>query len=213
MTEKEPVKRKRGRPRNPVPKKEERELLDMKKKMVEMQEKMDALMDSNSGADSDVGSLQQDTYIDVISLCNHTLNLTIRQGETITFRRFGEQKRVLYSDLVKIIENSRSFMEKGHFYIANKEVIRKHGLDDLYKTILTKDRLLKIFSSDADLSVQIFEEANDSQKATIVDIAIDRINDDVGMDLNLAARLTLASGVDIIEKADESKRVFSKENV
>ena len=74
--------------------------------------------------------IQLDDYIQVMSLCNYTLNLStegLGRGKKFTFTKFGEIKRIMYKDLVDILEAQSSFLEKGLFYLLNKDVIRKIG--------------------------------------------------------------------------------------
>ena len=88
-------------------------------------------------------------YITVISLCSGQLNLSTLpggKGKVFSFQKFGESKRIMYQNLVDIIEVSPRFLNDGFYYIADKKVIRKHGLNSVYDNLLTKEMIENIFT-------------------------------------------------------------------
>lgn len=154
--------------------------------------------------------LQPNTYIDVISLCNNLLNLRTNRGGAKpfykTFRYFGEKQRVLYSDLVDIMDNHPTFVENGAFYIMNEDVIREHGKDDAYAKILTKDKIEKIVSGEfkSEDALALYKIANDSQKKVIMDIIIERIRDEKEVDKNFVYQLEKVSGKKIFDRVEDA---------
>lgn len=141
--------------------------------------------------------LRPDTYVTIVSLCPYTLNLSTKPrgtGTTYTFRAFGEKKRILYSDLVLIMENHREhtdFLREGFFYIENKDVIRRHGLDDAYEKILTKEKIEQLLSTnDIDIAVSLFSNATDSQRGMVSDILVGKMINGERVDLNLIDALS-----------------------
>ena len=111
--------------------------------------------------------VRSDEYIRVMSLLPHPLNLSTRdggQGSVKRFGRFGEIKRILYKDLVDILDTNQRFAEAGYFYILNPEVVRQHGLDDVYEKILTKNKIEEILSMKSVDVAELYSSANDSQK-------------------------------------------------
>jgi len=158
--------------------------------------------------DSDV-DIRPDKYIKVMSLCPHPLNLSTgreRGHKTVRFARFGEVKRILYKDLVDIIENHPTFTEEGLYYILNKDVIRRHGLDDAYAKILTKEKIELVFSENNDTSIALFKSANPRQKSTITDMIIAKYREDEeSVDKNIIHIVSKDTGIDIITLAEEGK--------
>lgn len=155
------------------------------------------------------GKVQQDEYISVVSLIPYTLNLSTKeggQGSVKKFTKFGEVKQILYKDLVDIMEVNSSFMEAGYFYILNKNVIRQHGLDDIYSKILTKEKIEEIIRVDSDNALTLYNSATDQQKEIIVELLIDRAKKDANsLDMNIVSKISKAAKVDILAKADEAR--------
>jgi hypothetical protein len=158
--------------------------------------------------DIKVGS---DEYITVISTCSSELNLSTQgngRGKVFRFKEFGTTKRILYSDLVDIMEAHDNFLHDGYFYIADKRVIRKHGLDDVYDSLLDKSKIESILNGKSKNTVELFKSANPKQQQFICDLLVTQItnseNED-NIDLNLIDAISRISGVKIYEKAQESK--------
>lgn len=156
--------------------------------------------------------IAQDDYIKVICLIGNELNLVTkpygRGGKIFTFRKQYEVKRILYSDLVEILENQPGFVEAGYFYIADQRVIRRHGLDDVYKNILTKEKIESIMSNNSNDAVTLFKSANPSQQEVIVEMLILKLcNNPDSVDLNMVDKISRASGIKIQEKAEEARQL------
>jgi len=157
--------------------------------------------------------IPQDDYIKVVSLCLTRLNLStlgMGKGKIFTFKEFGETKRILYSDLVEIIEHQDRFLKDGLFYIDDSRVIRRHGLDEVYEKILTKETIEKIMKNSQN-AVSLFNSANDKQKETIARMFIDRLIKGEDVDLNLIDAITRLSNIKIVEIADEAKSYLELE--
>lgn len=147
-------------------------------------------------------------YIKVISLYPSILNLTTEprgRGKIFSFKQFGEVKRILYRDLVDIMENHTNFLHDGLFLILNRNVVRKHGLDDAYEAILTKDKIEKIMSGNQSDAVNLFKSANEKQQGIIVDLIVDKALAGFEVDLNLLDRLSRIIGYNIAEKIESIK--------
>jgi len=157
--------------------------------------------------------IPQDDYIKVVSLCLTRLNLStlgMGKGKIFTFKEFGETKRILYSDLVEIIEHQDRFLKDGLFYIDDSRVIRRHGLDEVYSSILTKETIEKIMKNSQN-AVSLFNSANDKQKETIARMFIDKLIKGEDVDLNLIDAITRLSNIKIVEIADEAKSYLKLE--
>lgn len=156
--------------------------------------------------------IDQDSYIKVVSLTPFMLNLTTEgkgRGKRFVFRSFGETKRILYSDLVKILENHHNFVEEFYFYIMDKRVIRRHGLDSLYETALTKEKIEAIITGNSNDAVSLFKSCNEHQQSVIVDLLIEKIqNNPESVDLNMVDKISRASGIKIQERAEERKSLM-----
>jgi hypothetical protein len=156
--------------------------------------------------------INSDDYIKVMSIYPYTLNLTTLskgKGKIFTFSKAYEVKRILYSDLNAIMENHRNFLEQGYFVILNRDVVRRHGLDDAYGKILTKENIESIASGNQTDAINLFKNANASQQQFVVDSIINRMVAGEVMDLNLLDRLSRIIGYNIQERAEETKQYIA----
>lgn len=171
--------------------------------------------DSNDEEDEDDIRISSDSYIKVMSLCPITLNLCTQQrgrGKTFTFNRMFEVKRILYGDLVDIMEVDRHFLEQGYFLIMNRKVVRKHGLDDLYRNILTKEKIEEIFKINESDAVNLFKSAGEKQQEFIIEMLIEKAIKNEPVDYNLIDRLSRVVGYSISEKIEEIRSYTSMRN-
>jgi hypothetical protein len=180
------------------------------KKIEELEKKVDSKNNLPDDQDDfDKNKINQDDYIKVISLCPFQLNLTTDkhgQGKVFTFQYFSEVKRILYSDLVRVIDENRSFLESGYFYIMDQRCIRRHGLNELYEKILTKDSIEKILEGKSNDVVSLFKSGTNTQQDLIIEMLISKLaNDPDSVDLNLIDKISRASGIKIQEKAEETR--------
>ena len=186
------------------------QLLEMMKKIEELQKPniVHEFSEDDELNDGNEIKINQDDYIKVMSLVHFRLNLTTEtkgQGRPFRFTQFGEVKRILYSDLVRIMENHSNFLNNGYFVILNKNVVRKHGLNDVYAKILTKEKIEKILEGNQSDAVNLFGTANKQQQEVIVKLIIDRAVRGFDPDLNLLFRLSQIIGYDIQLKINDAK--------
>jgi len=159
--------------------------------------------------------IQQDDYISVMSLLPYTLNLSTReqgQGSIKKFTKFGETKKIVYKDLVDIMEVHQNFLEAGYFYILNPVLIRHHGLDEIYAKILTKDKIEQIlYATNSDECLNLYNSANQNQQEIIVQLLTDKVHENIdSINLNIVEKISKASGVDIVKRAQEAKELSTK---
>jgi hypothetical protein len=153
-------------------------------------------------------------YIKVMSLCNSAMTLSTKprgQGKLFNFAKFGDIKKMLYSELSDIINVHPNFLEAGYFYVLDKRAISELVLDDLYEKILNKDQILEILNSSPN-AVDLFTSANDKQREIIVSFLIEKVRDGLPVDFNLVSRISEISGVKIVEKAEDAKSMMKFEN-
>jgi hypothetical protein len=159
--------------------------------------------------DEDQVKVSLEDYIKVMSLTPHQLNLSRIRGDKkpFVFERYGQVKRILYKDLVEIIENHPNFVEAGNFVILNRDVIRRHGLDDIYEKILTKTNIDKILEGNQSDAVNMFKSANPKQQEMILEMIIRDMIDGKNVDLNFIDRLSRVVGFNIQERVEDSKKL------
>ena len=177
------------------------ELASLKKQEQDLHEKKDA----SAGRVLDI---RPDDYIKVISLCPYKLNLSTKprgEGRIFGFSRFGEVKRIRYSDLVEILEVHNKFLEDGFFAIMDEEILRKHGLEESYGKVLTKENIDAIVESNQSDAVSLFKNANDRQKELIILMFINKVVNGEEVDLNFLDRVSRVAGYSIHERALQTK--------
>lgn len=149
-----------------------------------------------------------DELISVMSLLNYPLNLSSEkggQGRTVRFDTFGQVKKIMYGTLIDMMETNSRFMEWGYFFILDPRVIRSHGLQDMYEKILTKDKIEEILSGSKN-GLELYNSCNPEQKNIIIEMVIDKVKlDPDSIDLNLVDKLSRLSGVNIAQKAEDSR--------
>lgn len=91
--------------------------------------------------------IPDDFGILVMCLGDHCLNLRTdkKGGKIYTFPAgsFGAKKHIAYLDMKKIINNQRSFFEKGLFAILNQDFLDKFGLKNKAIPIGTMTRMIE----------------------------------------------------------------------
>jgi len=154
-------------------------------------------------------NIRPDKYIRVVSLCPHILNLTTskhgRNKRIYRFTHLGQEKRIMYQHLVDIIETHPTFTDNGLFYIMNKDVVRRHGLDDAYEKILTHREIGQIIDDDTDIALGIFTNGNERQQGYIAEIIENKMVNDEVVDMNLVYYVGQATGIDILAKVENTK--------
>lgn len=185
-----------------------------------LEERLDRLEAENARlrtGSPDNFNISLDEYIEVMSLFPGKLNLStekLGRGKTFQFSEFGEIKRILYNDLASIFEGYRTFMEQGLFYVLNERVIRKHGLNDIYEKILTKDMMLKVINCDAKNAVKLYENATKSQREVLDNMIITEIkNENPNMDFNIITKISKLADKDLTKLAEEAKEMEASTTV
>lgn len=179
---------------------------DLRKKIAELEAQLQGDNDSPSE-----DKIQLDDFISVMSLLPYNLNLSTKaggQGRLVKFTRFGEVKKILYKDLVEIMENNSSFLEAGYFYILHPVLIRHHGLGDVYSKILTKEKIEEVLGANSEESLALYESANQKQQEVIIQSLIDRVVESPNLvNLNMIDKISRVSKVDIMKRAEDAKQL------
>lgn len=183
----------------------------IRQQLTELQEKFSKLVSGEDTSQKET-SFRQDDYIKVMNLTTSSLNLSTRppgQGGTVKhFDKFGEIKNILYGDLIDITERHSDFLKAGYFYILNPDVVRFHGWDELYETLLTDAQIKQIISLDGEQYLDLFKSAGEAQKEVIVQMLIDKVrNEPDSTNLNLVSQVSSIANVDILEKARDSNKL------
>lgn len=158
--------------------------------------------------------IQLDDYISVMSLLPFTLNLSTKeggQGNIKKFTKFGEVKRILYKDLVDIMDANPQFLSAGFYYILDPRVIRAHGLDEVYSKILSKEKIEDILSANSEEGLSLYNSANEEQQKVIVDLMVNKlVEDPKSINLNIIDSISRASGIKITDKVEDTQTLLEQ---
>jgi len=191
---------------------EKKEIEILKAKLAELEKKQEVVEQTKESAKED--KINLDDYIPVMSLVPYSLNLSTKergQGSIKKFSKFGEVKRILYKDLVDIIETNPKFLSAGFYYILDPRVIRLHGLDDVYSKILTKDKIEDILSANSEEGLSLYNSANPEQQKVIIGLLIEKmVNDSDSVDLNVVDSIARISGIKISERVENAKMLLEQ---
>jgi hypothetical protein len=160
-----------------------------------------------------VEKLTSDDEIDVMSLSLAPLTLTTQKWERggggieYNFKSFGDVQPIVYSHLASIISAHRSFAEKPYFYIMDKRVVQRHGLNEIYSKCLNKEQIESVLECSSFNAIKLFQSAPKSQQDLIVEILTKKIFDGQNVDLNIVDGISREAGVDILEKVKVSKEM------
>lgn len=185
--------------------KEIREQLDRMLKMMEAQKTETVTLTENS--ETSLEEPSPNKTIRLMSLCRGSLNLAEDESGTgkIKFSKYGEVKTILYSSLIRIVNNNRAFAEKGYFYILDKAAVYYLGLNDCYSKIITKDVMDNILKyEDVDIA-RIIENTDENQVETMVKNLTDRVYNGESVDLNKVQYISRKTNIDILSKVNEMK--------
>lgn len=200
-------------------KEEMSELEQMKIKMAELEQQLKKALENTDKEDikevEQFGEtdyprdIRQDEYIPVMSLIPWTLNLSTEgmgRGKIKKFTYFGEIKRILYSELVDIMDMHPNFLNSGLFYILDKDVVRKHGLNDVYDNILDKDKIEKILDTKDEKCVELYKNANKKQQEVIIKLLVEKMKEDPDtVNLNVIDKISRISNIDIQQKVRDAE--------
>lgn len=186
------------------------ELSQMKTMMLQMQQQIMSMTKQSGQTQSSTNDDYVAVYkaIPVMSLYDGMLNigtLPNGQGKLISFSKFGEVRKIVYSDLRDIIASNFNFAKEGYFYIMDEQVVVENGLDDYYKNIITKEKMENIMDSDKNAMLDTFMTIGKPQKDVIVDIITRKMAHGEEFDLNKISVISDVIGKDIKEMAKDLK--------
>ena len=168
---------------------------------------------NSNAVQEEVIEIRADHYVKLMSLLPFTLNLPRGKGiPPLSFKEFGEIKRVTYSALIEMMnfEIFERFLNSGNFTVLDEKVSKYLGLEDAIEKILKKDQIEKILdnSCSTESAIELFKSATPRQKAVVVDMLITRIRDGKETNMNMVHSIEDLEKVKIVEKAEAAKEAM-----
>lgn len=162
----------------------------------------------NQSTTNVLSNIEPNEYINVMSLLDHTLNISTQgfgQGELYKFVEYGEIQPIIYSDLSRIISNQKTFLEKGLFVILDERVNKRHQLTR-FSELVSKEMLDSIVSLEPKNVDELFKNLSDEQKDNVVEMIVQNAFKDKGenLDYSKLRKMNKYYKRDIIEFIDDS---------
>lgn len=157
---------------------------------------------------------QQKEYIDterdvfVVSLVRGALNLATEgegAGFIYKFEQFGEELPIKYSDLKLIVQNNKKMLNKGRFYIYDKEFISQQRLEQAFNKIFSKEEMENLYSASKKEFAQLFDKMVPTQQGMFTALLIDSIRDGKDIDANIVQIVSEKIGKNVYDLVKESK--------
>lgn len=144
-----------------------------------------------------------DELIKVMSLRYGVLNLNVNDHLALRLDKYCEIKPVLYSNLIDIVNQNRSFAEYGYFYILDDRAVYHLGLSNAYKSLVSGDIMNHIDEYSKEQIENILKNVRKEQKDTILYNLSLRLYNDEQVDVNKIKFIGDICGVDIFANVRE----------
>jgi len=180
----------------------------MNDKMSKLEEMMEKLMNQQATTpivqtqpiDNSNQPIPPNEYVRVTSLIRGKLNVSTERfgrGTVFHFNAFGQTKNINYQTLENIVNNNRSFAEKGYFFIHNKKAVRDLMLEEHYESILSREDMVEIIENKSSNIVGLFETSNEDQRQQIVELLVEHVAGGGNIDFNKLVAMSDIYGKDI----------------
>lgn len=180
----------------------------LKKQLQELKDQMALLMKVQNAPTVPKEYIDPDRDVFVVSLVRGSLNLVTEpdgKGFVYKFEHFGEEIPIKYSDLKLIVQNNKKMLNKGRFYIYDKEFIRQQRLEQTFNKIFSKDEMEKMFTMKKDEFAKSFSKMVSSQQGMFTALLVDSIRDGKDVDANIVQIVSEKIDKNIYELVKESK--------
>lgn len=144
-----------------------------------------------------------DELIKVMSLRYGVLNLNVNDHLALRLDKYCEIKPVLYSNLIDIVNQNRSFAEYGYFYILDDRAVYHLGLSNAYKNLVSGDIMNHIDEYSNEQIEKILKNVRKEQKDTILYNLCLRLYNDEQVDVNKIKFIGDICDVDIFANVRE----------
>lgn len=155
-----------------------------------------------------------DRDIVVVSLTRGELNLCTEghgHGDIYTFKSFGDEAVIPYSDLKLIIKKNKSFATGGFFYICDQDMVESQRLKKVYEKIISKEQFEELFAQSKTNFANTFSKMLESQQDIFADMLVDKLVDDEDIDANIVNIAAEKTGKKIYDLVKMQKKENKKE--
>ena len=156
-----------------------------------------------------------DRDIMLISLTVGELNLSTEgygAGTIYSFKEFGEEQLVPYSDVKSIIRNNKTFIEGGRVFINDDDVIKSQRLTKVYEKILGAEDIMNLFKLNKTKFNNIFITMTDAQKENFHNIIIQKLQENQDIDMNIIKVVDDVLKTNIMKEFKDSQDLLENKN-
>jgi hypothetical protein len=186
---------------------------ELQRQLAELQERMNDKNGEIEKNNVDTNRINVEDYIEIISLYPGSLTMTTEskgRGLKFTWPKFGSILSIPYSNLQQIMINHSSgmytdFIAEGYVYINNPIVVKKSGLQSVYRQILNKEQMEEVIRCKSDNAVRLFKSTNRTQQGHLVRMLISKMAEDEKLDLNIIDQFSRIFGINIVDEASVAK--------
>jgi len=177
----------------------------------QMQEKSTALSPTSAQIEPQeevIPEIPMGKIIKVVSLFNGGLNLkTSDHGDARVYRfeELGQIYPIIYADLVQILSNQRRFFTEGYCMILDKNVVKAHALEEIYKKMVDDKTIKNILKYDAAKIREIVSGLMPTVQQTIIETVVSIINKNEYFDKSKVDIISSVTGKDIFAIAQRMK--------
>jgi hypothetical protein len=161
-----------------------------------------AVVHEDNSSEEDYTEPEDGKSIRVRSLFNGTLNLTYGDRRFVTFNKYGDENRVLYRDLIQIVNMNHKFAEEGYFEIEDASAVYFLGMTYAYNNIIKYKDIENICGYSDDKVKTLIENASDYQKSLVANRVAHQIVDGKNVDYNKVNLINKLCSVDISKRAE-----------
>lgn len=178
----------------------------LEERIAQLEKLLTMQMQINNSSVATTSNTERDVIL--TSLTVGVLNLSTEgygQGDVYTFTKFGEEQAIPYDDVKKIVKNNKSFIEGGYVFINDDEIIASQKLTNVYKKLLSADKIMNLFNENKKDFSNIYGEMTQIQKEIFRDVIYTKLNNNEDVDMNIIQVVNEALNIDIISNFKASK--------
>lgn len=121
--------------------------------------------------------------------------LSYGDGKSITLENYGEQRPVLYRDLISMVNLNKNLADEGYFYITDPNAVHFLGLETSYKKIMSYDEIENLCTYGDEIGKVKY--LTNHQKSLIPELLAMKIANGERVDFNTISTVSNALDVDI----------------
>lgn len=135
-----------------------------------------------------------------IPFVNMTKGKFVLKGSAFyTIEKQFETRRFIEREARLIVNNMPESIRDGKVYILDADFVRDCELDSVYETLLSDKQMMELLDKEPAYIIEVYKNANDSQKKIIVDMIENKKLSGEFVDANVLLQIGQLCGKNLIE--------------